>query len=60
MKTTARAIAFQLRQERAALAGVGSVQEHAARTARQRQLATEARERLAQVVAEYRRRCLAA
>lgn len=60
MKTTARAIAYQLRQERLALANVGSIQEHAARSARQRQQTEQARASLAQVVAEFRRRSLIA
>lgn len=56
MQVSARAIAFQLRQERLALAQVGPVCEHAARSARQRRQAEQARESLAQVVAEFRRR----
>lgn len=60
MKATARAIAYQLRQERLALANVGAIQEHAARSARQRRQAEQARETLAQVVAEFHRRSLIA
>lgn len=56
MKTTARAIAHQLRQERLALANVGPVREHAASSARQRQQTEQARETLAKVVADFRRR----
>ena len=60
MRTTAQTIAFQLRQERRALEAVGTIQEHAARSARRRQQTAKARERLAQVVAEFRRRSLIA
>jgi hypothetical protein len=56
MRTTPQALAFQLRQERLALSHVGTVREHAARSARQRRQAEQARETLAQVVAEFRRR----
>lgn len=54
MRVTAQAIAYQQRQERIALANVGTVQEFAAETARIRRETKAARLALAAFCADWR------